>query len=135
MPKPPLEGKSSGKVLVDTNVWIFFFRQNPEARFLTTLLTENRVITHPFVLGEMMLGTLGSRRGRILSDLSVLPKCPLLASEEIIHFTNHYKLYGKGLSLIDVHLLGSSKAQNIPLWTFDKKLHHEAKKLGCDFST
>lgn len=132
MPRHPQDG-SSRKVLVDTNVWIFFFRKNPEAQFLASLLVENRVLTHPWVIGEMMLGTLGARREKILADLCLLPQLLNLNSQEVFDFINHYKLYGKGLSLVDIQLLSSCKAQKTLLWTFDKKLQHEAKKMGCAF--
>lgn len=132
MPKGHHEGLFP-KILVDTNVWILFFRGNPEACELSNFLFENKVVTHPWVIGEMMLGTLGSRREKILADLALLPSVSTLEPKEVFDFIREHKLYGKGLSFVDVYLLASSKAEKIPLWTFDKKLHSEAKKLGCVF--
>jgi len=45
-------------------------------------------------------------------------------------FIENYRLMGKGLGYIDIHLLASAMLTGIPLWTIDKKLNEVAIKLG-----
>ena len=47
------------KVLVDTNIWIEFLKQPlPE---LGELIAEERVVTHPCVIGEVLVGNVQQR--------------------------------------------------------------------------
>ena len=57
--------------LVDTSTWIDHFRHTNPA--LRTALTDGQVsLLHPFVIGELMLGTL-PQRSMTLRLLSTLP--------------------------------------------------------------
>jgi len=47
-----------------------------------------------------------------------------------MHVIEKYRLMGKGLGYIDVHLLASALLTNIPLWTLDKRLSSVSTKLG-----
>jgi hypothetical protein len=42
--------------------------------------------------------------------------------EEVLQLIEKYRLMGKGIGLIDMHLLASSMLTSVPLWTLDKKL-------------
>lgn len=48
------------------------------------------------------------------------------------------KLYGLGLTYIDVHLLTASRAsadvEPVRLWTRDKRLHSQAERLGVAYA-
>lgn len=61
-------------ILVDTSVWVDHLRQkDPE---LSQLLNDNSVCIHPFVIGEVALGSLKSRQPiiELLQDLPQLPR-------------------------------------------------------------
>ena len=45
--------------LVDTSVWVDFFRGITRASTLGDLLETNEIHLHPWVLGELVLGGLG----------------------------------------------------------------------------
>ncbi len=47
-----------------------------------------------------------------------------------MHIIEKYRLMGKGLGYIDMHLLASAMLTNIPLWTLDKRLNSVSTKLG-----
>ena len=57
-------------VLVDTSVWVHHLRKG-ESR-LVELLENNRVLMHPFILGELACGNLKNRR-ELLGLLGDLP--------------------------------------------------------------
>ena len=56
-------------VLVDTSVWVDHFRRRNDA--LIQLLAQDRVLVHPFVIGEIACGT-PPARARTLADLDQL---------------------------------------------------------------
>jgi hypothetical protein len=48
-------------------------------------------------------------------------------------FLEENRLMGKGLGLIDIHLMASAFLSGMPLWTLDKKLRHESSRLGIAY--
>ena len=114
-------------ILVDTSVWINHLRNNDT--HLARLLTENRVLGHPFVCGELALGNLRQRE-EILTALDNLPQAPVVFSNEVNYFIEKHTLYGLGIGLIDAHLLASTRLLgNARLWTQDKRLLAAANRL------
>jgi predicted nucleic acid-binding protein len=114
-------------ILVDTSVWIEHFQNGNTG--LDLLLQEGQVVCHPYIVGELACGNI-KNRSRILSLLSTLPIAHTAEHEEVIHVIEKYRLTGKGLGYIDVHLLASAMLTNIPLWTLDKRLNSVSTKLG-----
>jgi hypothetical protein len=113
-------------ILTDTSVWIEHFRTGNNK--LITLLNEGQVSCHPFIVGELACGNI-KNRDEILSMLAALPGTPVADHEEIIHFISRHKLHGKGIGLIDAHLLASALLSSSKLWTLDKSLASVAKTL------
>ncbi len=114
-------------VLVDTSVWVEHFRRGMNE--LEALLNDGQVVCHPFIVGELACGNLRNR-AQILSLLATLPSSHLPEHEEVMHFIDQYRLMGKGLGYIDMHLLSSAMLTNVPLWTLDKKLDKVSAALG-----
>ena len=119
-------------ILVDTNVWIDFFKNRQKSIQLVTLLAEKRVVSHPWIVGEMSVGNLGSFRQEILSSLRVLPQVEVYAPDEIFTFIEKEKLFGKGLSFVDVQLLYASIKSKCSLWTHDVCLQKAAQYFGVE---
>ncbi|SRR5258706_247209 len=116
-------------VLVDTSVWIHHFRSSLDR--LKSYLLEAQVMVHPFVIGELACGNL-KNRSEILSLLKSLPSTSLVKDDDILFFIERQNLMGRGLGLIDIHLLASAKLAHVSLWTEDKKL--DAAARGLDLS-
>jgi predicted nucleic acid-binding protein len=114
-------------VLVDTSVWVEHFRSGNIG--LENLLNEGDVACHLFITGELACGNL-SNRAEILSLLQTLPLANHAEHEEVMHFIENYKLMGKGLGYIDMHLIASAILSKVPIWTLDKKLKDVSSKLG-----
>ncbi len=117
-------------VLVDTSVWVSHLRSG-NAR-LRELLEEGKVISHPFIIGELACGNLKNRH-EILPLLKALPSATAAEHEEILRFIEDQRLMGLGLGYVDVHLLAAARLTAAPLWTNDKRLKAAAVRLKIDF--
>lgn len=115
-------------ILVDTSVWVQHLRRGvPE---LAAMLEAGDVLTHTLVLGELACGNLRNR-ARILADLGALPFTPRATDDEALAFLEHRQLMGRGLGIVDVHLLASAAlAGDARLWTLDRRLAAVAEELG-----
>lgn len=115
-------------ILADTAIWIDHFRKADAT--MQQLLQAQRIVMHPFIIGEVALGHLGSRQV-ILQSLSELPAIPVASDSEVLAFIDSQALFGLGIGLVDAHLLASLKlSQGARLWTRDRKLATAAETLG-----
>jgi predicted nucleic acid-binding protein len=92
-------------------------------------LLAGEVLGHPYVIGEIACGTL-SRRATVLGDLKLLPQLPVVAAEAVLELIEREKLYGLGLSFVDVQLLAVCLRAGCRLYTADQKLARAAEMLG-----
>jgi hypothetical protein len=113
-------------ILVDTSVWIEHFRAGNDR--LKSLLLNEQVLCHPFVVGELACGALG-KRGEILRMLKALPEAHFSEQQEVMSFIETQRLYGCGIGWVDAHLLASTLLTRCAIWTFDKPLRRAAAAL------
>jgi predicted nucleic acid-binding protein len=114
-------------ILIDTSVWIDHLHQTEPD--LVELLERNDVATHPMVLGELALGSIADRT-QFLGLISSLPTAAEATHAEVMDFVDARRLYGRGLSLIDAHLLASAILGDTSLlWTRDQRLARAASDL------
>jgi len=113
-------------ILADTSVWIDHLR-SMDAR-LFEHLQKGRILMHPFVRGEMMLG--GLPRG-LLEDLRGLPRAPVATPEETEALIDGASLKGRGIGYVDVALLASVRLHGAArLWTRDGRLALVADEMS-----
>jgi predicted nucleic acid-binding protein len=114
-------------ILVDTSVWIDHLHVGEP--LLAELLEQTEVCSHPMVVAELALGTMRDR-ATVLSLLGNLPGVRLPAHDEVLHLVESSALYGKGLSVVDAHLLAAARINGyVRLWTRDKRLRAEAERI------
>jgi len=118
-------------VVVDTSVWIDHFRR--ASRQLTSLLEQDEVAMHPFVVGELACGNLKNRK-EIIALLHALPSVTKADDDEALFFIERHSLMGRGVGLIDVHILASCQIDSCSLWTKDKGLREIAQGMNIAFS-
>ena len=119
-------------ILVDTSVWVDHLRDGTTA--LAAALEQGRVLTHPFVLGELACGKL-KNRGEVLQLLGELPAAPMATDPEALDFIERRALMGRGIGYVDVHLLASvALAGTAQLWTRDKRLAAVAADLELAYA-
>lgn len=117
-------------VLVDTSLWVSHLRKGHPG--LETLLNDEEVMCHPFIIGELACGNLKNRT-EILSLLRSLPSAIRATHDEVLHFIGNNRLMGRGLGYIDVHLMASARLTGVPIWTLDKKLSGVSALLGISY--
>lgn len=121
-------------ILVDTSVWIEFLRGSSSAARLASLLEDDAVILHPWVLGELAVGHLGRNRSSMLRDLRLLPAAPVAADDRVLDLVDRRRLFGRGLSWVDVHMLAAALDAPATLWSADRALSSAASALGISHS-
>ena len=119
-------------ILVDTSIWIDHLRQSSER--LVQLLDTGQVLAHPYVIGELALGSLHNRNA-VLDALQNIAQAPVATDNEVLHLIETNALYGIGIGYIDAHLLASARlSPGTMLWTRDKRLLDASTRLGLALS-
>lgn len=119
-------------ILADTSVWTAHLRHG-EPRLSAALETE-RVLMHPFVIGELACGNL-RQRDVLLELLRRLPVAPMGSDAEAHALVGARRLVGRGIGWIDVHLLASTALTPAArLWTYDRRLAAVAAELHVAFT-
>src|SRR5687767_10403990 len=101
-------------IVVDTAVWIDHLRRGDEE--LAGLLEDGRVLAHPWVTGELALGSL-RERDEILRLLEALPQAQVATHAELLAFIGDHELYGRGIGYVDAQLLAATMLTAAVLWT------------------
>ena len=119
-------------ILVDTNVWIDHLHAREAA--LVCLLEQDEAAVHDLVLTELALGSIANRR-ELLDALGGLHRLPCIADDDVRWMVEKRRLWGKGLSAVDAHLLASVLAEAGSLvWTRDERLMAAARELDVLFA-
>ena len=88
---------------------------------------------HIMVIGELACGNLANRT-RQLRDWKALPRIQDGSHEDVLTFIESSRLMGRGIGLIDAHLLFSVfNHQGSQLWTKDNSLRTLAEELGIAY--
>lgn len=114
------------KILIDTSVWIEYFRGN-DAVFAVLFdhIEAGRVYALGCVFAELLQGARSQKEAKLLQDyFENLPKLPensdlwLNAGK----YAFEHKLTAKGVGIIDVAQIVAAKRHGLKMWTLDKKL-------------
>jgi len=120
-------------VLVDTSVWIRFLAgTKPYASQLDRLLSQDEVLGHDFVYGELLIGDNGGR-AKLLAGYKVMLHAASVADAEVVEFVRRRRLNGRGIGWIDAHLLASAIVAHSRLWTADRSLASVALDIGVAY--
>jgi predicted nucleic acid-binding protein len=113
-------------ILIDTSVWIEFFKQNPDyVHEVITLLESKKVVVIELIYAELLYGAKNQKEKNVLvAYWKTLPKIKLagdflIESAEIANAGNYHNL---GVGLIDAVIARVTIQNQFKLWTLDKKL-------------
>lgn len=118
-------------ILVDTSVWVNHLRRTvPE---LVLLLSKSLVTVHPFVVGELAMGSI-ARRDEVLREMGRQPAVRPALDREVMRFIETHRLFGLGIGYVDAHLLVAARLNpGTLLWTTDHRLHEIAERFSLSF--
>lgn len=85
------------------------------------------------MIEELALGSI-KQRDQVLALLESLQGFPVLTHQEVMVLVDRRQLWGRGLSAVDVHLLGSVMlVGGARLWTRDKRLLAACRDGGAAY--
>jgi predicted nucleic acid-binding protein len=115
-------------ILADTSIWVGHLRnRNPE---MEKYLSRGQILTHPFIVAELSLGSLRNRQST-LGAMESLLEVKVAALSEVRHMIEAHTLYSKGIGLTDAHLIASCLiTPGTQLWTRDVAMKKVAAALG-----
>lgn len=115
-------------ILADTSVWADHLRSDDH--LMRQMLTDRRILMHPYVVGELAMGNL-PRRSETLQELNTLHVVQPVSDTEVMQLIENGSHFGSGLSWVDAHLLASVVlSPSLKLWTRDRRLNAAAAKHG-----
>jgi predicted nucleic acid-binding protein len=119
-------------IIVDASIWIDQIRR-PDDVF-ADLLYRQLVVMHPFIAGEIMLGSMKDR-AEVRAILAALDPAPVAEPDEVANLIESARLFGTGIGYVDVHLIASALLMvGGRIWTRDRRLFAAAERLGIAFS-
>jgi predicted nucleic acid-binding protein len=118
-------------ILVDTSIWIDHLRLGDDV--LIVLLNSGAVLGHPWVVGELALGSL-THRDEVIGLLAGLPRALVASDSEVMSLIEKENLSGTGIGYVDAQLLAAARlTPDTRLWTRDKRLSTVADRLRIGF--
>ena len=115
--------KDSGKVLVDTSVWIdYFCKKEPAYGVVSELLQKERICSIGLILAELLQGAKSMKEVTVIKDFihifEFLPEMPQLW-EQSGELSFRLRRKGKTVGNSDCFIAVMSKWYNTILLTFD----------------
>lgn len=113
-------------VILDTSVWIEYFRQTePIADQVSTLLAKQQVTSVEPVFAELMFGVRNEQERNVIRTFwQILPRADL--GEESLFKTSEFAFQfdyqGKGIGLIDAVIIRTAQMGSHKLWTLDERI-------------
>lgn len=112
-------------VILDTSIWIEFFKtNNPYFDQVAYLIDQNEIIGLSCIFGELLQGAKGNREKNLIHDFwSAIPQ--INENELFIRAgleSCRKKWLSKGVGIIDSAIIVAARESSSFVWTLDKKL-------------
>ena len=116
------------RVLVDSSLWIGFFKGESFAHPVVSLLEKDVVVTNSLILSELIPSILQKKEQKIYDLLNLIPKIPLTIDwTEIIQMQTKNVSHGiNRVGIPDLIITQNAIQQDVMLYHYDK--HFEAMK-------
>lgn len=113
------------KVLVDSSVWIDFFRRKNTSNRLHELLLEDLVVTNSLILAEIIPALKVKKRKDIIDLLKLVESYPMETDwEDVVDiqlkFVNEFK-YLVGIS--DILIFQNAQQNELMIYSYDQDVH------------
>ncbi len=120
------------KILVDSSVWISFFKGNEEGKMLFPLLDANQACINDLILAELVPSLNHKKELILVGLLKSIEKIKIeIEWDEIIHMqTNSLKNGLNRVGVPDLIIAQNAIQNNIKLFSFDKHFEIIKKHIG-----
>ena len=120
------------QVLVDTSIWVDYFRSGIKSSELSVLIDENLIVTNDIILAELIPSLRVKRQNKIIRLLNEILKFPLQIDwEEIIQFQVKCLKSGiSGVGIPDLIIAQNSKQNNCKIFSLDSHFLMLQKIVG-----
>ncbi|WP_198264034.1 PIN domain-containing protein [sulfur-oxidizing endosymbiont of Gigantopelta aegis] len=119
------------EVLVDTSVWIDYFRSGDKSEKLDFLIDENLVVINELILAELLPLLIVKKEKKVIRLLQIIKKYHLYPDWEEIraYQVSCLKSGSNGVGIPDLLIAQNSIQNNLPVYSIDKhfKFMHDAK--------
>jgi len=108
-------------ILVDTSVWIEYFRHGKNLERLDFIIDENLVVTNDLILAELIPFLKIRKQNKIISLLHNINKLPISINwEQIIEFQHKCLKNGlNGVGIPDLIIAQNAKQNGCEVYTLD----------------
>lgn len=113
-------------IIADTSIWIDFLKKSDQdtVDILKKYLKKGEVYALSAIFGEILQGVKNKRERDII--YLIWDSLPKIDERDLFltagNLSNQYKLYAKGVGLIDCLIMAAAIENDFALWTLDKKL-------------
>ncbi len=121
-------------VLIDTSVWIDYFRKGDFADVLEPLLSDNDILTNDLILAELVPFLEVQKQKALISLLKQIERLPLKISwKEIIEFQVRCIKRGfNGLGIPDLIIAQNAIQNSVPILSKDKHFTILKEAIGLE---
>ena len=118
-------------ILIDTSIWIEYFKQNSEyVADIQPLLEGQTDITIEPVFSELLYGVRNRKEKELIESYwKILPRIDFGSNSmlEAAEFANKNDYYKLGIGIMDAIIIKSTMEGNHLLWTLDGKIQKAVK--------
>jgi predicted nucleic acid-binding protein len=109
-------------VLVDTSIWVDYFRGGNHSSDLDTLIDENLVVTNDIILAELIPYLKVKKQITVIRLLREVSRIPMQINwEELIEYQVRCLEAGaNGVGIPDLIIAQNAKANNCRIYSLDK---------------
>jgi len=109
-------------VLVDTSVWVDYFRDANNSADLDDLISENLIVTNDIILAELIPFLKAKKQLTVVKLLYEVNRLPMQINwKEIIEFqVRCMKAGSNGVGIPDLIIAQNAKSNNCEIYSLDK---------------
>ena len=109
-------------VLVDTSIWIDYFKGGDDSTDLSPLIDENLVVTNDIILAELVPYLRLKKQVAVVKLLQEISRLPMQINwDEIVKFQVRCLKAGvNGVGIPDLIIAQNAKANNCKIYSLDK---------------
>jgi len=109
-------------VLVDTSIWIDYFKIGNNSSNLDHLIDENILVTNDIILAELIPYLKLKKQAKVIKLLEEINRVPLNINwEEIVDFqVKCLKNGANGIGIPDLIIAQNAKSNNLKIYSLDK---------------